>query len=135
MNAFKSQGVTAKVDVTHLRASATVSIGKAQKMFGTKWAVYKTSTGVSRRAAGEHAEAAEGAEGQRRHVAGMRLTVKHGSSSGTGSAARGPVARSAGGPAYDGGTPTRTGTWARRASARPIPARSPRPRACSRTRS
>ena len=44
-NAFKSQGITAKIDVTHLRASATISIGKAQKMFGTKWAVYHTSTG------------------------------------------------------------------------------------------
>jgi Pro-kumamolisin, activation domain len=31
-NAFKSQGITAKIDVTHLRASATISIGKAQKI-------------------------------------------------------------------------------------------------------
>ena len=45
VNAFKSYGITAKVDVTHLRVSATVSIGKAQKMFGTKWKVYKTSSG------------------------------------------------------------------------------------------
>src|SRR4029450_8109806 len=43
-NAFKDQGIAAKIDVTHLRASATISIGKAQKMFGTKWAVYHTST-------------------------------------------------------------------------------------------
>src|SRR6185436_2519207 len=45
VNAFKSNGITAHVDVTHLRASATISVGKAQKMFGTKWKVYKTSSG------------------------------------------------------------------------------------------
>ena len=45
VNAFKSAGVSASVDVTHLRASATVSVGKAQSMFGTKWKVYKTSSG------------------------------------------------------------------------------------------
>ena len=45
VNAFKSNGITATVDVTHLRVSATVSVSKAQKMFGTKWNVYKTSTG------------------------------------------------------------------------------------------
>src|SRR3954463_6879149 len=33
INAFKSQGITATIDVTHLRASATISVGKAQKMF------------------------------------------------------------------------------------------------------
>ena len=49
MNAFKSKSVKATVDVTHLRVSATLSVGKAQKMFGTKWANYKTSSGdVSR---------------------------------------------------------------------------------------
>src|SRR3954468_23137104 len=45
VNAFKSNGITATVDVTHLRVSATVTVSKAQKMFGTKWNVYKTSTG------------------------------------------------------------------------------------------
>ena len=45
VNAFKSQNVKATVDVTHLRVSATMSVGKAQKMFGTKWANYKTSSG------------------------------------------------------------------------------------------
>ena len=35
VNTFKSNGITATVDVTHLRVSATVSVGKAQKMFGT----------------------------------------------------------------------------------------------------
>ena len=35
-NAFAKQNVNATVDVTHLRVAATVSIGKAQKLFGTK---------------------------------------------------------------------------------------------------
>ena len=67
VNAFKSNGITAKVDVTHLRVSATVSVGKAQKMFGTKWKVYKTELGLEGGAAGEHAEAPEGDQRQRRH--------------------------------------------------------------------
>ena len=68
VNAFKSQGITAKVDVTHLRASATVSIGKAQKMFGTKWAVYHTSTGNQLVALPVNTpKLPKGHEGQRRH--------------------------------------------------------------------
>ena len=42
VGAFKTYGVTATVDVTHLRVSATISIGNAQKMFGTKWHLYAT---------------------------------------------------------------------------------------------
>jgi hypothetical protein len=30
------------VDVTHLRVSATISIGGAEKLFGTKWNLYAT---------------------------------------------------------------------------------------------
>ncbi len=69
-NAFKSQGITATVDVTHLRVSATLSVGKAQKMFGTKWANYKTSSGDIVALPGQHAQAPEGAEGERRHDRG-----------------------------------------------------------------
>src|SRR3954447_20223916 len=46
VNALKKQSVKATVDVTHLRVSATPTIGKAQKLFGTKWAVYKTKSGA-----------------------------------------------------------------------------------------
>ena len=42
-------------------------VGKAQKMFGTKWTSTTRPRATSRRAAGEHAEAAEGHQGQRRH--------------------------------------------------------------------
>ena len=46
VNAFKKQSIKATIDVTHLRATATVSIGKAKKLFGTKWAVYKAKSGA-----------------------------------------------------------------------------------------
>jgi hypothetical protein len=36
-NAFAKENVNATVDVTHLRVAATVSIGRAQNLFGTKW--------------------------------------------------------------------------------------------------
>ena len=99
VNAFKSQGITAKVDVTHLRASATVSIGKAQKMFGTKWKVYKTSTGSKVALPLDTPKLPSGIKGNVDTVAGMRLQISGGSSS----AARAAVV-------VDGGTPTRTGT-------------------------
>jgi hypothetical protein len=42
VGAFKPYGVTATVDVTHLRVGATISIGNAEKLFGTKWDLYAT---------------------------------------------------------------------------------------------
>ena len=111
VNAFKSQGVTAKIDVTHLRATATVSIGKAQKMFGTKWAVYHTSTGNQLVALPVNTpKLPKGLKGKVDVVAGMRLIVKHASSSRHASPTRRRVATSAAAGPYDGGTPTRTGT-------------------------
>ena len=110
-NAFKSQGITAKIDVTHLRATATISIGKAQKMFGTKWAVYHTSTGNQLVALPVNTpKLPKGLKGNVDVVAGMRLIVNHASSSErTNPPRRRVVAHAAAGP-YDGGTPTRTGT-------------------------
>jgi subtilase family serine protease len=108
LNAFKSKNVKATVDVTHLRVSATVTIGKAQKMFGTKWANYKTSSGEVIALPVNTPKLPKGLKGNVDTVAGMRLTVKpHGSSSAAGRTGR-PLARSA--AVYDGGTPTRTGT-------------------------
>ena len=110
-NAFKSQGVTAKIDVTHLRAWATVSIGKAQKMFGTKWAVYHTSTGNQLVAMPVNTpKLPKGLKGNVDVVAGMRLIVNHASSSGHANPPQKHVATSSAEGPYDGGTPTRTGT-------------------------
>jgi subtilase family serine protease len=98
VNAFKKQNVTAKVDVTHLRVSATVSIGKAQKMFGTKWAVYKAKSGAHVALPVNTPKLPSGIKGNVDTVAGTRLQLTNGSSS------------SAQTSAVDGGTPTRTGT-------------------------
>src|SRR5215217_2598938 len=99
VNAFKSNGVTAKLDVTHLRASATVSVGKAQKMFGTKWKVYRTSSGSKVALPVNTPKLPKGIKGNVDTIAGMRVQLSGGSSS----------AVTAQAPA-DGGTPTRTGT-------------------------
>src|SRR4051812_27679548 len=100
VNAFKANGITAKVDVTHLRVSATITVGKAQKMFGTKWKVYKTGSGAKVALPVNTPQLPSGIKGNVDTVAGMGSQLSSGSSS---SAAR--VAAAAA-----GGTPTRTGT-------------------------
>src|SRR4051794_13188618 len=99
VNAFKSYGITAKVDVTHLRVSATVSVGKAQKMFGVKWKVYKTSSGSKLAMPTATPKLPSGIKGNVDTVAGVRTQISGGSSSTAGAAV-----------VVDGGTPTRTGT-------------------------
>jgi subtilase family serine protease len=99
VNAFKAQGITAKVDVTHLRASATVSVGKAQKLFGTKWKVYKTGSGSKVALPVNTPKLPSGIKGNVDTIAGMRQQLSGGSSS----SAQASVV-------VDGGTPTRTGT-------------------------
>ena len=98
VDAFKSNGITATVDVTHLRASATVSVGRAQKLFGTKWNVYKTSSGSKVALPVTTPKLPKGIKGNVDTVAGMRYQISGSSSS----AARASAA--------EGGTPTRTGT-------------------------
>jgi kumamolisin len=97
VNAFKKQSVKATVDVTHLRVSATVSVGKAQKMFGTKWAVYKAKSGAHIALPVNTPKLPSGIKGNVDTVAGMRVQLTNGSSSAHTSA-------------VNGGTPTRTGT-------------------------
>jgi subtilase family serine protease len=93
VNAFKKQSVKATIDVTHLRATATVSIGKAKKLFGTKWAVYKAKSGAHVALPVNTPKAPSGIKGNVDTIAGTRLQLTSGSSS-----------------AFAGGTPTRTGT-------------------------
>src|SRR4051794_23780271 len=93
VNAFKKQSVKATIDVTHLRATATVPIGKAQKLFGTKWAVYKAKSGAHVALPVNTPKAPSGIKGNVDTIAGTRLQLTSGSSS-----------------AFDGGTPTRTGS-------------------------
>jgi kumamolisin len=98
VNAFKKQSVKATVDVTHLRVTATVSIGKAQGLFGTKWAVYKAKSGAHVALPVNTPKLPKGIKGNVDTVAGTRLQLTSGSSSATAGVAAG------------GGTPTRTGT-------------------------
>ena len=100
INAFKKYGVTAKIDVTHLRSYATISVGNAQKMFGVKWNLY--ATGQPNQAVALPAstpKAPSGINGNVDTIAGMaEYVTKVG-------------ARSARVPRVaNGGTPTRTGT-------------------------
>ena len=93
VNAFKKQSVKATIDVTHLRATATVTIGKAKKLFGTKWAVYEAKSGAHVALPVNTPKAPSGIKGNVDTIAGTRLQLTKGSSS-----------------AFAGGTPTRTGT-------------------------
>src|SRR5438552_4021537 len=69
-------------DVTRLRASATISVGKAQKLFGTKWNNYQTAVPgqVVALPAGTP-KLPKGLKGNVDVIAGLRYTVKQGSSS------------------------------------------------------
>jgi hypothetical protein len=78
VNAFKQYGITAKVDVTHLRVSATISIKNAHKMFGTKWNLYKASGGQHVALPVNTPKLPSGLNGNVDTVAGMRLTVSQG---------------------------------------------------------
>ncbi len=106
VGAFKPYGVTATVDVTHLRVSATISIKNAQKLFGQKWNLY--ATGEPNQAVAlpvNTPKLGSGLNGNVDTVAGLGLYVtQKGSASSVRSTARARIA------AVQGGTPTRTGT-------------------------
>lgn len=106
VGAFKPYGVTATVDVTHLRVGATISIKHAQKLFGTKWNLY--ATGQKNQTVAlpvDTPKLSSGLKGNVDTISGLGLYGTRGSASSSGSSA--PQARAA---AVDGGTPTRTGT-------------------------
>jgi subtilase family serine protease len=108
VSAFKSYGVTAKVDVTHLRATATISIGNAQKMFGTKWSVYSVNGGRVAMPV-DTPKLPKGLSGNVDTVAGMREQLSGSSSSATAPPRRATAAQLGTAPVA-GGTPTRTGS-------------------------
>jgi subtilase family serine protease len=105
VGAFKPYGVTASVDVTHLRVGATISIKNAQKLFGQKWDLY--ATGQPNKAVAlpvNTPKLGSGLNGNVDTVAGLGLYV-------TQSASASAVAPSTHGlTAVAGGTPIRTGT-------------------------
>src|SRR5262249_40091804 len=106
VNAFKPYGVKATVDVTHTRVSATISIGNAQKMFGTKGDLYaSTEQGQEVALPVDTPQVPSVLNGNVNVISGMALDVEQ-NSAGT-AAVRAPQAPR---DAIDGGTPTRTGT-------------------------
>ena len=106
VGAFKPYGVTAVVDVTHLRVGATMSIKNAQKLFGTKWDLY--ATGQPNQAVAlpvNTPKLGSGLGGNVDTVSGLGLYVtQRASASSSVSGDQGLTASVA------GGTPTRTGT-------------------------
>ena len=99
--------MTATVDVTHLRVGATISIGNAQKLFGTKWNLY--ATGTSNQAVAlpvNTPKLGSGSTGNVDTVSGLGLYVTTHVSASASSAPAGQAAAAA----VAGGTPTRTGT-------------------------
>jgi subtilase family serine protease len=107
VGAFKPYGVTATVDVTHLRVGATISIGNAQKLFGTKWNLY--ATGESNQSVAlpvNTPKLVSGLAGNVDTVSGLGLSVTTHVSGNASVASEGR----AGATVVAGGTPTRTGT-------------------------
>jgi subtilase family serine protease len=108
--AFKKYNVTATVDVFHLRVVATISIGTAQKMFGTSWHVYlDKSTGAKTALPVNTPKLPSGLSGNVDTVAGLGHVISSGGSAAADVPSATPVPMVQP-PIYDGGTPTRTGT-------------------------
>ena len=106
VGAFKPYGVTASVDVTHLRVSATISIKSAQKLFGTKWDLYATGQPNESVALPVNTpKLGSGLAGNVDVVSGLGLYVSQKASASASASGGQGLTVSAG-----GGTPTRTGT-------------------------
>ena len=89
VGAFKNYGVTATVDVTHLRVGATISIKNAQKLFGTKWDLY--ATGQKNQAVAlpvNTPKLGSGLNGNVDTVSGLRLYVTQNASASSAGSAR-----------------------------------------------
>jgi subtilase family serine protease len=108
--AFKKYNDKAAVDVFHLRVVTTITIGTAQKMFGTSWHVYRNNSTGARSALPVHTpKLPSGLSGNVDTIAGLGHVISSGSSAAAEapSATLTPMVQPA---TYGGGTPTRTGT-------------------------
>jgi subtilase family serine protease len=106
--AFKKYNAKATVDVFHLRVVTTITIGTAQKMFGTHWHVYlDSSTGARSALPVDNPKLPSGLSGNVDTVAGLGHVISSGSAASSRTATLAPLAQP---PVYGGGTPTRTGT-------------------------
>ena len=110
IGAFGKYNSKATVDVFHLRVVTTITIGTAQKMFGTNWHVYVNSSTGARSALPVHTpKLPSGLSGNVDTIAGLGHVIRSGSSGAANvpSATLAPVVQPA---IYGGGTPTHTGT-------------------------
>lgn len=110
VGAFSKYNAKATVDVFHLRVVATITIGTAQKMFGTSWHVYRNNSTGARSALPVHTpKLPSGLSGNVDTIAGLGHVISSGSSGqlDVPSATVTPMVQPA---VYGGGTPTRTGT-------------------------
>jgi subtilase family serine protease len=106
--AFSEYNANATVDVFHLRVVSTITIGTAEKMFGTSWHVYlNSSTGAKSALPVNTPKLPSGLSGNVDTIAGLAHVISSGSSAADPSATLMPMVQPA---TYDGGTPTRTGT-------------------------
>src|ERR1700749_2182027 len=79
--AFHKYNVKATVDVFHLRVVATITIGTAQKMFGTSWHVYlNSSTGAKTALPVKTPKLPSGLSGNVDTIAGLEHVISSGSS-------------------------------------------------------
>lgn len=110
VGAFSKYNAKATVDVFHLRVVTTITIGTAQKMFGTHWHVYlNKSTGAKTALPVNTPKLSSGLSGNVDTVAGLGHVISSGSSGAPDVPSETPVPIVQP-PIYDGGTPTRTGT-------------------------
>ncbi len=107
--AFSKYNAKATVDVFHLRVVTTITIGTAEKMFGTSWHVYRnTSTGARSALPVNTPKVPSGLNGNVDTIAGLGHVISSGSfAADLPSVTLMPTVQP---PIYDGGTPTRTGT-------------------------
>src|SRR6478672_9010685 len=107
--AFSKYNAKATVDVFHLRVVTTITIGTAEKMFGTSWHVYRnTSTGARSAIPVNTPKVPSGLSGNVDTIAGLEHVISSGSfAADLPSVTLMPTVQP---PIYDGGTPTRTGT-------------------------
>ena len=106
--AFKKYNATATVDVFHLRVVTTITIGTAQKMFGTHWHVYlDSSTGARSALPVDTPKLPSGLSGNVDTVAGLGHVISSGSASAAGgrTATLAPLVQP---PVYGGGCATST---------------------------
>ena len=113
LDALRAAGAHGAVDATALRVTASMTIGKLERLFATRWSMYATGTAdVSVALPDASPKIPKGLRGNVDAVAGASPFVfsRPQLSRGRVQVTRAPPVRTSAGQAEAGGTPTRTGT-------------------------